>query len=168
MSDLIPFGILLKSHGLKGTISCRFFNEDSKILKNGLKVYFENDKNKFLTIENINYQSKNYLIKFIEIFNRTEIDDYKNVIFYIEKNNLPILSNGQNYFVDYIGAVLYNQDKVELGIVKDIIPIRGNDILLFDDNEGEVMIPFAKDLILFFDKDNKKLIMTVHSGVIEQ
>ena len=40
-----------------------------------------------------------------------------------------------------------NQDKVELGIVKDIIPIRGNDILLFDDNEGEVMIPFAKDLI---------------------
>ena len=81
MSDLIPFGILLKSHGLKGAISCRFFNEDSKILKNGLKVYFENDKNKFLTIENINYQSKNYLIKFIEIFNRTEIDNYKNFIF---------------------------------------------------------------------------------------
>ena len=167
MINLIPFGILVKSHGLKGYSSCRFFNPDSKILKKGFKIYFENDVNKFLTIENINYKSKNYLIKFIEIFNRNEIDKYKNIVFYIEKNILPVLSNNENYFIDYIDSTLFNQEKVKLGVVKDIIPIKDNDILLFESEEGERMTPFSKDLILFFDKDNKELVMTVHYGVIE-
>ena len=166
MSDLIPFGILIKSHGLKGFISCRFYNKDSKILKKDFQIYFNDDVNNFLTIENINYKSKNYLIKFFEISDRNEIDKYKNLIFYIEKNKFPILSNGENYFVDYIGSSLFNKNKVKLGIIKDIIPIKGNDILLFEDQEGEKMIPFSKDLILFFDKDNKQLIMNVHTGVV--
>ena len=43
MSDLIPFGILIKSHGLKGFISCRFYNKDSKILKKDFQIYFNDD-----------------------------------------------------------------------------------------------------------------------------
>jgi 16S rRNA processing protein RimM len=167
VSDLIPFGILIKPHGLKGHISCRFFNQDSKILKKDSKIYFEDDKNKFLTIEKINYQSKAYLIKFVQILNRNEIDKYKNIVFYIEKNRLPILSDNENYFIDYIGSILFNQDKIKMGIVKDIIPIKDNDVLLFEDKGNEKMIPFAKELILFFDKDNKQLVMMTHSGVIE-
>ena len=167
MSDLIPFGILKKVHGLKGCISCSFFNKDSKILEKGFKIYFNNNQTKFLTIENINYQSKNYLLKFVEILNKNEIEKYKNIIFYIDKNNLPTLSNDENYFVDYIGSTLFNQNKVKLGTVKDIIPIKENDILLFEDDKNEKMVPFSKELILFFDKDNKHLIMTVHSGAIE-
>ena len=88
------------------------------------------------------------------------------LFFFIEKNKFPVLSNGENYFVDYIGSSLFNQNKIKLGIIKDIIPIKGNDILLFEDQEGEKMIPFSKDLILFFDKDNKQLIMNVHTGVV--
>ena len=165
MFGLIPFGVLVKPHGLKGCISCRLFNKKSKVLKKRLKIYFNNNINNFLTIETINYSSKNCLIKFFEIFNRNEINKYKNLIFYIEKSNFPVLSEGESYFIDYIGSSLFNQNKIELGIIKDIIPINGNDVLLFDSQEGEKMIPFSRDLILFFDKDNKQLIMDVHTGV---
>ena len=51
-------------------------------------------------------------------------------------------------------------------MVKDIIPIKKNDILIFDSPEGEKMISFAKDLILFFDKEKKKLIMDIFEGTI--
>ena len=86
--------------------------------------------------------------------------------FYINKNNLPELLNEENYFIDYIGCTLFDQNKKEIGLVKDIIPIKNNDILIFDSVKGEKMIPFAKDLILFFDKDEKKLIMDIFEGVI--
>ena len=145
---------------------CRFFNRESRVLQKDIKVYFNNDKNNFLTIKKINYDAKNYLVEFFEIFGRDKIENYRNCTFYIHKNDLPKLSNKENYFVDFIGCNLFNQNKKEIGKVKDIIPIENNDILIFDSAKGEKMVPFAKDLILFFDKDKKKLIMDIFEGII--
>tara|TARA_B100000029_G_scaffold187970_1_gene185465 strand:- start:326 stop:823 length:498 start_codon:yes stop_codon:yes gene_type:complete len=164
--NLIPFGSLIKPHGLNGYISCRLFNRRSKVLQRNIKIYFNNDINDFLTIENINYSAKNYLIKFFEIFDRNKIEKYKNCEFYICKNDLPKLLNEENYFVDFIGCTLFDQNNEKIGLVKDIIPIKNNDVLIFDGAKGEKMIPFAKNLILFFDKDKKKLIMDIFEGSI--
>ena len=164
--NLIPFGHLIKPHGLNGFISCRLFNKESRILKKDIKIYFNNSVDNFLTIEFINYESKNYLIKFFEIFDRSNIENYRSLLFYIDKNNFPKLSDNKNYFVDFIGCTLFNQNKREIGKVKDIIPIKNNDILIFDSAKGEKMISFAKDLIVFFDKDKKKLIMNIFEGTI--
>lgn len=163
---LIPFGKLIKPHGLNGFISCRFFNNDSRLLKKNIKVYFNNNINNFLTIEKINYSAKNYLVKFFEIFDRNKVENYRNSTFYINKNNLPELLNKENYFIDYIGCTLFDQNKKEIGLVKDIVPIENNDILIFDSVKGEKMISFAKNLILFFDKDKKKLVMDIIKGSI--
>jgi len=76
------------------------------------------------------------------------------------------LLNKENYFIDYIGCTLFDQNKKEIGLVKDIVPIENNDILIFDSVKGEKMISFAKDLILFFDKDKKKLVMDIIKGSI--
>jgi len=164
--NLIPFGVLIKPHGLKGSISCRLFNKESRVLQQNIKIYFNNDINNFLIIELINYDAKNCLIKFFEIFGRDKIENYRSCTFYVDKKDLPKLSNEKNYFIDFIGCTLFDQNKKELGLVKDIIPIKNNDILIFDNAEGEKMIPFAKDLILFFDKDKKKLIMDMFEGSI--
>ena len=51
---LIPFGKLIKPHGLNGFISCRFFNNDSRLLKKNIKIYFNNDINNFLNIDPLN------------------------------------------------------------------------------------------------------------------
>jgi len=164
--NLIPFGSLTKPHGLNGCISCRFFNKESRVLQKNTKIYFNNDINNFLTVKIINYDANNYLIKFFEIFGRDKIENYKNQRFYVHKNDLPKLSNEENYFIDFIGCTLFDQNKKEVGLVKDIIPIKKNDILIFDSPEGEKMISFAKDLILFFDKEKKKLIMDIFEGTI--
>ena len=102
----------------------------------------------------------------------TELDNAKSQ--YIGKSGfiteamrgLSKLSNEENYFIDFIGCTLFDQNKKEVGLVKDIIPIKKNDILIFDSPEGEKMISFAKDLILFFDKEKKKLIMDIFEGTI--
>ena len=164
--DLIPFGILIKPHGLKGYVSARFFNKHSKILKKNKKIFFESNINNFLTIEQINYSSKNNLIKFFEISNRDEIEKLRNIKFCIKRNLLPVLCEDENYFVDFINCELYDQNDYNIGVVVDIIPIDNNDILIVNTTKGEKMIPFAKDLILFFDKSKRKVAMVVHNGVI--
>ena len=166
-AELVPFGVLVKPHGLKGYISIRFFNKDSRLLKKEDRIFFNNDVNDFLTIKNINYNSKNNLIRFFECINRNEVEKFNNTDFYIDKNIFPKLSDDENYFVDFIDCILFDQDKNKIGIVKDVIPIKSNDILMIDTAFGQKMVPFAKDLILFFDKNDKQLVMTIHKGMFE-
>lgn len=165
--NLVPLGILIKPHGLKGYISCRLFNKESKVLKKNTKIYFNKDLDSFLIIELIAHNSNNRLIKFTGIDSRSIIEKYKNLIFYINRNDLPELYGNENYFVDFIGCELFDQYKKRVGMVKDIIHIKNNDILIFDNHQGEKMLPFAKDLILFFDKDDKKLVMDIHKGILD-
>ena len=165
--NLVPLGILIKPHGLKGYISCRLFNDESKVLKENIKIYFNNDLNDFLIIESITYNSNNKLIKFVGIEGRDVIEKYKNCKFYIDRNNLPSLYNNQNYFIDFIGCNLFDQHKKQVGIVTDIIHIKNNDVLVFDSYQGEKMLPFAKDLILFFDRNDKKLVMDINKGILD-
>ena len=164
MVDLIAFGFLIKAHGINGNISCRFFNKKSKIIVKGSKLYFNNSINNFLIVNYINYQSNKTLIRFIDINSRNEIEKLRDVKFYIDKKILPDLSDKENYFVDYIGSTLYNQNKIEMGVVIDIIHIKNNDVLVFNGSEGEKMVPFAKELIQLFDKN--KLVMTIHEGIV--
>ena len=163
---LIPFGLLIKPHGLKGYISIRFFNKESKLLNENDRVFFENDINNFLTIKNINYNSKNNLIRFFEYMNRNDVEKFNNTEIYVDKNVFPELLNDQNYFVDFIGCKLFDQNDKEIGLIKDVIPINLNDVIAIDTENGEKYVPFAKELIMFFDKDKKKLVMTIHKGII--
>lgn len=164
--SLIPFGLLVKPHGLKGYISIRFFNKESKLLNENDRVFFENDINNFLTIKNINYNSKNNLIRFFEYMNRNDVEKFNNTEIYVDKNVFPDLLNDQNYFVDFIGCKLFDQNDKEIGLIKDVIPINLNDVIAIDTENGEKYVPFAKELIMFFDKDKKKLVMTIHKGII--
>tara|TARA_B100000029_G_C17520624_1_gene939725 strand:- start:790 stop:1296 length:507 start_codon:yes stop_codon:yes gene_type:complete len=165
-SKLIPFGTLIKPHGLKGFISCRFFNEESTVLNKDSKIYFDNNINNFLIIELINYKAKSCLVKFFDISDRNGIDRYRNNVFYIDKNTLPSLLNNENYFIDFIGSTLFDYKEKEMGIVVDIVPIKDNDVLIFNGIEGEKMVPFAKNLIMFFDKNRKKLVMDINRDSI--
>ena len=164
---LIPFGFLVKPHGLKGYISIRFFNKDSRLLNKEDRVFFDNDVNNFLTIKDINYNSKNNLIRFFEHLNRNEVEKFNNTDFCVDKNILPKLSKGENYFIDFIDCILFDQNENEIGVVKDVIPIQNNDVLIIDTASGQKMVPFAKDLILFFDKDDRRLVMMIHKGIFE-
>tara|TARA_Y100000766_G_scaffold154042_1_gene132318 strand:+ start:306 stop:815 length:510 start_codon:yes stop_codon:yes gene_type:complete len=166
-NDLIPFGFLGKPHGLKGNVSIRFFNEKSKLLRIDDKIFFKNQDRYFLTIKDINYNSKKNLIRFIECSSRNEIEKFSNEKFYISKDIFPELENDENYFIDYIDCYLFDQNENRIGKIIDVVPIQGNDVLLIDTNLGQKMVPFAKQLILFFDKNSKKLVMTLHKGILE-
>ena len=166
-NDLIPFGFLGKPHGLKGNVSIRFFNEKSKLLRIDDKIFFKNQDRYFLTIKDINYNSKKNLIRFIECSSRNEIEKFSNEKFYISKDIFPELENDENYFIDYIDCYLFDQNENRIGKIVDVVPIQGNDVLLVDTNLGQKMVPFAKQLILFFDKNSKKLVMTLHKGILE-
>ena len=112
------------------------------------------------------YTALSAIIRFFECLSRNDVEKFNNTEIYVDKNVFPELLNDQNYFVDFIGCKLFDQNDKEIGLIKDVIPINLNDVIAIDTENGEKYVPFAKELIMFFDKDKKKLVMTIHKGII--
>ena len=94
-NNLVPFGFLGKPHGLRGNVSIRFFNKNSKLLKNEDKVFFEDHDGCFLTVKDINYNSKRNLVRFVECSSRNEIEKFSNEKFFINRKILPELKDDE-------------------------------------------------------------------------
>ena len=81
-NDLIPIGRVVKSHGIKGQIKIRFYNESSKVLEKDSEIWLKkkDDRNsdfKFFKIGNINYNSLDPIVTLINIDNRSNALEIK-------------------------------------------------------------------------------------------
>ena len=59
---------------------------------------------------------------------------------------MPTLTEGEYYWHDLIGLEVYNQDKVNLGKIKNIVETGANDVLVINkigENKIETLIPLV-------------------------
>ena len=68
-----------------------FLMKNLNFLKIDDKIFLKNHDRYFLTIKDINYNSKKNLIRFIECSSRNEIEKFSNEKFYRSKDILPEL-----------------------------------------------------------------------------
>ena len=170
--DLIPIGKILKPYGIKGQIKFKPYNKNSDLLIQNSVVWlkYENDQSldfKFFKISSINYNSLFPIIRFNEINNRDMASKFANHIVYVSRSIFPS-NKEQIYFVDFIGRKIYDNDKSFIGIVKDIVHLKGNNHNMIIQNESkEFMIPVRNDLIKLFDVDEKYIIIEIIDGLID-
>ena len=115
------------------------------------------------------FSEKGELLKKIEVTGCGENNDWEDITY-----------DGQLFFVSNTGNNFGNRKNLNIIILDPeknfkclgVINIEYNSQNSFVKRskhpyDAESLASTSKELILFFDKDNKKLIMTVHSGVIE-
>jgi len=54
-----------------------------------------------------------------------------------------------------------------VGIVKNIHSIRGNDLLVIEKDQKEVLIPFSRSICLEIDLEKKRIIIDPPDGLLE-
>ena len=67
----------------------------------------------------------------------------------VTRKQLPALEEGEYYWHDLIGLEVFNQDKIRLGKVKNIIETGANDVLDINDGETDkrrILIPLIMDI----------------------
>ncbi|MCK9626312.1 MAG: ribosome maturation factor RimM [Bacteroidales bacterium] len=65
-----------------------------------------------------------------------------------------------------IGFTIYDQNKIEIGIVVDFYDIKNNPCLSVMHESKEVMIPFHEDLIINIKSKKKILVLNIPEGLI--
>ena len=165
--DYIPIGKIVKPHGIKGFLKFLLYNEDSSmLLDRDFLIIKKNLESIKLNIEKLNLNSTSLLVKFFDIDNRSNAENYRDYEICMPRSEL-VQNKDDLFLIDLVGCDLYF-DNNKVGLVLDVISYSGNDLLKISDADNkEHLIPIKKELIKLFDIEGRKLVMKTIEGILD-
>ena len=165
--DCYQLGEVIKTHGLSGEVSVHLdvdFPDDYQKLES---VFLE-QKGKLILffITSISINNGKARIHFEDI---ESIEEAKNLVkskIFLPLSLLPTLKKGQYYFHDLIGCKVY-ENKTKIGIIKNVIDLRGNQLLAIDSEGDEILLPLKEELLTDVDLSTKKISVILPEGLID-
>jgi len=160
--NYILIGKFIKPSGLKGEIKTKFYVDDLSELENYNSYYFRDKKtNSYMGLKfsKIKVTEKGVLVKLDGYEDRTSVEIFNNVYFYIDENELPKLKDNEYYIKDILDCeVYYNESK--FGIIKNVFEVAGKPIFLIEmNNKKEIAVPMNKNYVESIDIEIKKIII---------
>ncbi|WP_067139255.1 ribosome maturation factor RimM [Oceanivirga salmonicida] len=167
MNEMINIGIIKGTHHLQGALKVNTgFLHFDKI--KGEKVLIEAFKGmQILTIKDFKKMTdKKYIITFEEVSNVTDAKELIGASIKIRKDLLPKIDKDEYYTDDLISFRVYS-DNEYIGDVIDIMETSAHDILVVQNNEKEVLVPFVQDVfIVNIDFENQKIDINLLEGML--
>ena len=164
-SDEVLVGVVLGSWGLKGHLKVKPFTGIDSRYKVGNSVWISCEKLKISTSRF--FDSKGYwIISFEDVNSLEKIERFFGCDITIPRKLLEILPLNVFYFHDLIGISVFNQDFVEIGILKDILKTGANDVYVIQPKSGkEILIPAIKEVVKKVDLENAKMYIELPVGI---
>ncbi|HAN19914.1 MAG TPA: 16S rRNA processing protein RimM [Bacteroidales bacterium] len=160
-------GSLLKTNGNKGEVTLKFVNTIPEKIKNLESVFIDIDgKLVPFFIEYIKVKSPtNASVKFEDLENESDAKEFLGLDFYIDRTN-KIFSNISDEFIDVVGYIVKDENKIIVGEVVEFIDIAQNPLLRVQTKESEILLPAHDDLIIEVDDDERYIIMNIPEGLL--
>ena len=80
---------------------------------------------------------------------------------------LDPLEEDEFYQYQVIGCSVSTQDGTEIGIVSDILAVQGNDLLVIQRGQEELLVPFSQGICVEVDLKNGKIVIDPPDGLLE-
>ena len=156
IENLIPIGKVLKAHGLKGELKISLFDVSSKILLEGINLWFyKNNSYQNYKLEKLRGSSKNIIVKLSEINDRNNVVAFLNKKIFLSKNDYPEPDENNYHLSDLINLEIFDENNNSYGFVCDAIKLPGNNVLIFNYENKEIMVPIVDYFIELFDFKKK-------------
>ena len=157
-SNFIPFGKIIKPHGIKGELKFFIYNKDSNILKDKINIWI-NMNDQFTSFELSSIRGdESKIVKLEKINSRDEATSLSNKEFFIFRNDFPDIESDNFYINDIINFKVLESDK-DLGYIYDVFSLPGGQVMGISYKGKEVLIPMVDKYIQFFDFEKKIVVL---------
>lgn len=166
--DCYQLGEVIKTHGLKGEVSVRL-DVDYPEEYSELESVFLQKEGKLIPffIESFHLQASNALVKFEDVDTINQAKTLVKALLFLPLSNLPELEEDSYYFHDLIDCMVCEDEK-ELGLVKSVHDLSGNQLLEVEMKGGkEVLIPMSDQVMLKVDKEGRKIHVSLPDGLLD-
>ena len=99
-----------------------------------------------------------HLLGFEGIENRNAIEELRNELLYADVDiEAPGADEDDYHVLQLVGCKTFLVDGDEFGEVIDVLNLPGQDVLVIKNSEGEVLIPFVRQLVPIVDIKAKRM-----------
>lgn len=168
---LVPYGCIVKTHGLNGEVCLITFSRDFSNLEfiNNIYTQLNNDKH-FNKHRIISY----FLTGKYAVLNLSKIDNIegaallKNKTVFINPDELSKTDDDEYYWFELIGMSVFNMDGTFVGIVSNLLDRSQQSLLILKDtNDREILIPLVNQIVKEIDVDEHRIIIDPPEGLLD-
>lgn len=144
-------GRIGKAHGILGeaTIEVRTDEAEDRF---AIGAVLETDSHGELTVVSARVHNGILLLGFQGIVDRNSIEELRNELLYAEVDiAAPGIDEDDYHVLQLVGCTAYLVDGDEFGVVTDVLNLPGQDVLVIKSADGEVLIPFVRQLVPVVD-----------------
>jgi 16S rRNA processing protein RimM len=103
-------------------------------------------------------QGKTIVAQLKDVNNREQAQPMIGIDLYIEKSQLPELSEGEHYWEDLIGLEVVNQKGIALGKVSNLVDTGANNVLVVN-GEKEYWVPYIEPFLISVDMGKQQILV---------
>jgi 16S rRNA processing protein RimM len=155
MREFISIGQIINTHGLKGELKVFPLTDDIRRFRKLNEIYIDNVTKKVVWCK---LQADKVIMKLEGIETIEEALSLKNKYIEVKRENAVELSEGEYFIADIIGCTVYDENKVELGVVSEVIQTPSNDVYWVK-GKNELLIPALKHIIRSISVENKEIVI---------
>lgn len=169
MSEYLNLGKIVNTHGIKGEVRVQSItNEAEERYRPGaeLSINLGAGEKEKVTVKS-HRKHKNFdLLTFEEFASINDVEKYKGKMLEIERKDLPELDEGLYYESDLLDLKVLNEEKEEIGILKEVLFLPANDVWLVKrPGKKDLLLPVIESVILKVDLDAGEIIVNVLEGL---
>jgi 16S rRNA processing protein RimM len=152
-------GRIGRAHGILGeaTIEVRTDDVASRF---ALGAVLQTDTHGELVVDSVRVHNGILLLSFVGHVDRNAIEKLRDVLLYADVDiDAPGEDEDDYHVQQLIGCMAFLEDENALGKVSDVLNLPGQDVLVIQSTNGEVLIPFVRALVPVVDITAKKLVV---------
>lgn len=156
----IPVGRALASHGVKGEIKFRYYNEAKEDFLTYASLFFrKGDLYTELELTGKRFQKGLFYIKFQGLESPEEVFPLLDKELFVREEDLPRLEQGEYYDYQLIGLEVVDSKREPVGKVKELVHTKADDILVVATPGEEVFIPLREEFVVRIDVEGASIVI---------
>lgn len=168
ISSCYQLGYVIKTHGLKGEIIIFLDVDIPENYQDLESVFVEIDKKLIpFFVERFQLRGDKAIVKLEDIDNIEDAKSLKASRLFLPLDVLPELEEDQFYFHEIIGFTMVDKVKGDVGEIKDVFDMTGQDLMAVEHEGKEVLVPINDQIITKVDKTNHKIFVSLPEGLLD-
>lgn len=162
-------GYIIKAHGIEGDVQAMLDVDIPEEYIELESVFVEiNQKLVPFFIEDLKlFKGKKALIKFEDVDSLEEAEELIRKKLFLPLKFLPKLRDDQFYYHEIIGYRVADKKEGDLGTIREVVEAPGQDLVVMDYRDKEVLIPVTDEVVLKVDHEAKVLLVDLPEGLLD-
>lgn len=165
----VEVGQIVNTHGIKGEVKVKSNSDftETRFQPGEVLTVKHNNNEIQLTVTSYRVHKGFHMLKFKDINNINEVEQYKGDFLYQERDHEDIeLAENEFYYSDIIGCTVFDDEETPIGRVINIFETGANDVWVVK-GDKEYLIPYIADVVKTIDIENKTIHITPMEGLLD-